>query len=97
MNWTLIGLNWMVSLKCLEMTFVVIWRFIIKIELNSNWKLKNGVSQTNGTNHVGYIHLLYPVCGSEMNLNSDVSDRLSVLYAGKEQSVSQTMADKEDF
>ena len=25
MNWILIGLNWIVSLKCLEMTFVVIW------------------------------------------------------------------------
>ena len=28
MNWTLIGLTWTASLKCLEMTFVVIWRFI---------------------------------------------------------------------
>jgi len=39
MNWTLIGLNWTVSLKCLEMTFVVIWRFISKTELKLNWIL----------------------------------------------------------
>ena len=35
MNWTLIGLNWTVLLKCFEMTFVVIWCYINKlIELN---------------------------------------------------------------
>ena len=35
MNMTLIGLNWTVLLKCLEKTFVVIWRFINKTELTS--------------------------------------------------------------
>ena len=34
MNWTLIALNRTVSLKCLEMTLVLIWRFINKTELN---------------------------------------------------------------
>ena len=34
MNLTLFCLNWTVSLKCLEMTFVVIWRLINKTELN---------------------------------------------------------------
>ena len=34
MNWTLIGLNWTVLLKFLEMTFVLIWRYINKTELN---------------------------------------------------------------
>jgi len=34
MNWTVIALNWTVLLKCLEMTFVVIWRYINKTELN---------------------------------------------------------------
>jgi len=34
MNWILIGLNWIVSLKCLEMTFVVIWHYINRMELN---------------------------------------------------------------
>jgi len=32
-NWTLIGLNWTISLKCLEMTFAVIWRDINKLNL----------------------------------------------------------------
>jgi len=40
MNWILIGLNWTVLLNCLEMTFVVIWRFINKTELNWNWLQK---------------------------------------------------------
>jgi len=31
MNWTLIILNWTVSLRCLEMTFVGIWRFVMKL------------------------------------------------------------------
>ena len=34
MTWIVIGLNWTVSLKCLEMTFVVIWLYINKTELN---------------------------------------------------------------
>ena len=34
MNWTPIGLNWTILFKCLEMTFVVIWRYINKTELN---------------------------------------------------------------
>ena len=34
MNWTLIGLNWTVLLKCLKITFVVIWPYINKTELN---------------------------------------------------------------
>jgi len=34
MNWILIGLNWTVSLKCFEMTLVVMWHYINKIELN---------------------------------------------------------------
>ena len=34
MNWIIIGLNWTRSLKCLEMTFGVIWRYINKTELN---------------------------------------------------------------
>ena len=33
MNWTLVGLNWTVSLKSFEKTFVVIWRNINKTEL----------------------------------------------------------------
>ena len=33
MNYTVIGLNW-ASLRCPEMTFVVIWRYINKTELN---------------------------------------------------------------
>ena len=33
MSWTLIGLNWS-QLECLEMTFVVIWLYINKTELN---------------------------------------------------------------
>jgi len=33
MNWTLVGLNWTVSLKSLEMTFVVIWCYLNKTEL----------------------------------------------------------------
>ena len=37
MNWIITDLNWTVSLKCLEMTFVVIWHFINKIEVN--WPL----------------------------------------------------------
>jgi len=36
-NWILIGLNWTVSLKCPEMTFVVIWRYVNKIELNQQF------------------------------------------------------------
>ena len=35
MNWILIGLNWIVVLKWLEMTLVVIWCIISEIELNS--------------------------------------------------------------
>ena len=35
MNWTVIGLNWIVSLKCLEMIFVVIGHYINKISLKS--------------------------------------------------------------
>ena len=35
MNWILIGLNWTVSLKCLQMTFIGIWRYINKTELNN--------------------------------------------------------------
>ena len=34
MNWIPIGLNWTILFKCLEMTFVVIWRYINKTELN---------------------------------------------------------------
>jgi len=34
MNLIIIGLNWIVSLKCPEITFVVIWRYINKIESN---------------------------------------------------------------
>ena len=34
MNWTPIGLNWTILFKCLEMTFLVIWRYINKTELN---------------------------------------------------------------
>ena len=45
MNWTPIGLNWTVLSKCLEMKFVVIWRYINKTELNwievKNAKTKN--------------------------------------------------------
>jgi len=33
-NWTSIGLKWTILSKCLEMTFVVIWRFIKETELN---------------------------------------------------------------
>ena len=33
-NWIIFGLNWIVSLKCLEMTFVVIWRYINKMYNN---------------------------------------------------------------
>ena len=33
-DWILIGLNWIGSLKCLEMTFVLIWRYMKKIEFN---------------------------------------------------------------
>ena len=33
MNWTQIGLNWTASLKCLEITFAMIWRYINK----QNW------------------------------------------------------------
>ena len=34
MNWIPIGLNWTILFKCLEMTIVVIWRYINKTELN---------------------------------------------------------------
>ena len=34
LNWTLIGLNWTVLLKCLEITFFAFWRYINKTELN---------------------------------------------------------------
>jgi len=34
MNWTPVGLNWTVLLKCLEITFVVIWCYINKTEFN---------------------------------------------------------------
>jgi len=34
MNLTPIGLNWTILFRCLEMTFVVIWRYINKTELN---------------------------------------------------------------
>ena len=34
MSWIIIGLNWTVLLESLEMTFVVIWRYINKTELN---------------------------------------------------------------
>ena len=34
MNWIPIGSNWTILFKCLEMTFVVIWRYINKTELN---------------------------------------------------------------
>ena len=33
MSWIIIGLNWTVFLKCLEMTFVVVWRFINEFSL----------------------------------------------------------------
>ena len=33
MNWIPIGLNWTILFKCLEMTIVVIWRYINKL----NW------------------------------------------------------------
>ena len=36
MNWIPIGLNWTILFKCLEMTIVVIWRYINKTELK-NW------------------------------------------------------------
>ena len=42
MNWTPIGLNWTILFKCLEMTFVVIWRYINKTELN--W-IKSGITK----------------------------------------------------
>jgi len=34
MNLILIGLNWNMLLKCLDMTFVLNWRHINKTELN---------------------------------------------------------------
>ena len=34
MNWTLTGLNWTILLKCLEITFVVLWCILNKAELN---------------------------------------------------------------
>ena len=34
MNWIPISLNWTILFKCLEMTIVVIWRYINKTELN---------------------------------------------------------------
>ena len=34
MNWIPICLNWTILFKCLEMTIVVIWRYIYKTELN---------------------------------------------------------------
>jgi len=40
MNWTLIGLNWTVSLKCFETIFVVIWRYTNKTELKKKEFLK---------------------------------------------------------
>ena len=41
MNWIPIGLNWTILFKCLEMTIVVIWRYINKTELN--WIESTGV------------------------------------------------------
>ena len=40
MNLTLTGLNWTVSLKCFEMTFVVIWCYTNKTELEIGKKKK---------------------------------------------------------
>ena len=33
-NWTPVDLNWTVLFKCLEMTFIAIWHYINKTELN---------------------------------------------------------------
>ena len=42
MNWTLVGLNWTVLLKSLEMTIAVIWHYINKTELNAVIRLFGG-------------------------------------------------------
>ena len=45
MNWIPIGLNWTILFKCLEMTIVVIWRYINKTELNWIELIKNAHSK----------------------------------------------------
>ena len=38
MNWIPIGLNWTILFKCLEMTIVVIWRYVNKLNwIELNW------------------------------------------------------------
>jgi len=45
MNLIIIGLNWTVSVQCPESTFVLIWCFLNKTELNSGQEWNDRIEE----------------------------------------------------
>ena len=72
MNWIPISLNWTILFKCLEMTSVVIWRYINKL----NWTELNWCSADGGST----VHRPQPLPPSTMHQSGLSSPDSSSAY-----------------